>query len=445
MNKMEKRIVWKEGLFIRPQHFQQNDRYYAYELMTRTTELGSNQWGFFELDIDKRLLGMGKIVLNHASGILPDGTLFDITAKDEDLALNIDSDDFGQSVYLAIPILIHNSDDVRFEDQENILTRFSAESILDVPNTNAGESSTTDLVVARHDFKLLIEDDVNDGYIVIKITNIVSVSAGGTVTIDESYIPTFLHLNKSKDLMSRLNELISMLTYRVERLSEKISHSVLQASELGNYLMLQLLNKTLSRFHFFLTQDRIHPQDVFLELTTLAGELAVFMKKDKKLSENFTYKHEDVGGSFNKIIAELKGMLSMVLEQNSISLPIEERKYGIHVAQLKDKKMVKTSQFIFAVSADASTESIKETLMSNLKIGSIETIRELVNYHLVGFKIKPLSSPPREIPYRVNHLYFQIELTNENRVELERSGGFAFHLSAELPNVVYALWSIRSA
>lgn len=441
---MEKRIVWREGLFIRPQHFQQNDRYYAYELMTRTTELGSNKWGFFELDIDKRLLGMGKVVINHASGILPDGTLFNIKAKDEDLALNISSDDFGKSIYIAVPILIHNSDDVRFEDQENILTRFMAETSLAMPNTNAGESSTADVVLAKHDFRLLLEDDINDGYITIKVTDVVSVSAGGSVTIDDSYIPTFLHLNKSKDLMSRLNELMSMLTYRVERLSEKISHSVLQASELGNYLMLQLLNKALSRFHFFLTQDKIHPQDVFLELTTLAGEFAVFMKKDKKLSENFTYKHEDIGGSYNKIIEELKDMLSMVLEQNSISLPIEERKYGIQVVKIKDKKMLKTSQFIFAVSADASTEKIKTILMTNLKMGSIETVRELVNYHLVGFKIKPLSSPPREIPYRVNHLYFQVELTNENRVELERSGGFAFHLSAGLPNVTYALWSIRS-
>ncbi|WP_428739503.1 type VI secretion system baseplate subunit TssK [Sulfurimonas sp.] len=442
---MERRVIWKEGLFIRPQHFQQNDRYYAYELMSRTVNSGSNQWGFFELDIDKRLLGIGKVVLNSAQGIMPDGTLFYISNKEESLALDIGEDDYGQGVYLAIPIVTQNSDEVHFEDQENHLTRFSAQTVLNVSNTNAGENSNADMVLAKHDFKLLLEENVNDGYVAIKITNIASVSTGGSVLIDENYIPTFFHLHRSKDLLSMLNEIIRMLTYRVERLADKISNSALQASELGNYLMLQLLNKTLSRFHFYLTQDKIHPQDVFLELTTLAGELAVFMKKEKKLTENFTYKHEEMGGSFNKIVNELKEMLSMVLEESSASHPIEERKYGIHVSQIKDRKMIKTSQFIFAVSADTSTEKIKEILMANLKIGTIETIRELVNYHLQGFKLKALSSPPREIPYRVNNLYFQIELTSENRIELEKSGGFAFHLSAELPNVVYALWSIRSA
>lgn len=441
---MENRIVWKEGLFIRPQHFQQNDRYYAYELMTRTSELGSNKWGFFNLELDKHLLGTGKIVIKSAKGILPDGTLFDIQAKDNTLALDIKSDDFGKNVYLALPVLIQNSDDVHFEDQENILTRFSSSNVSDLPNTNAGENSVADILTAQHNFKLLLEDEVNDGYIKIKIANIVSLSASGIVSLDETYIPTYIHLNKSDDLVSKLNELMSMLTYRAEKLAEKISHSVLQTSELGNYLMLQLLNKTQSRFHFFLTQDRIHPQDVFLELTTLAGELAVFMKKEKKITEQFIYAHENIGLSFKIIIDELKEMLSMVLEQNSISLPIDQRKYGINVAQIKDKKLIQNSNFIFSVTADASSEKIKEVLMSNLKMGSIETIRNLVNYHLIGFKIKPLSSPPREIPYRVNHLYFKVELSSTDKDELERSGGFAFHLSAELPNLVYALWAIRN-
>lgn len=44
---MENRVIWREGLFIRPQHFQQNDRYYSYELMTRTYQSRQNNWGGF--------------------------------------------------------------------------------------------------------------------------------------------------------------------------------------------------------------------------------------------------------------------------------------------------------------------------------------------------------------------------------------------------------------
>ena len=85
------------------------------------------------------------------------------------------------------------------------------------------------------------------------------------------------------DLRSKIDELMSMLSYRSEKLAEKISNSSLQASELGNFLMLQLINKSESHLHFLMSQDKIHPQDLFLALSSLASELAIFMKKEKKL------------------------------------------------------------------------------------------------------------------------------------------------------------------
>ena len=441
---MDNRIVWREGLFIRPQHFQQNDRYYAYELMKRTSSSGSNKWGFFDLEIDQDLLGSGKVVIKRASGILKDGTLFNIDSKDNILALDINSDDYNKNIYLALPILISNSDDVHFEDQENILTRFRSKSVSEISNSNSGENSVSDILIAKHNFKLLREEEANESYIKIKVSAIVSLSSSGLVTLDNSYIPTYLHLNKMSDLRSKIDELMSMLSYRSEKLAEKISNSSLQASELGNFLMLQLINKSESHLHFLMDQDKIHPQDLFLALSSLASELAIFMKKEKKLRSPFLYVHEELGLSFGSIIEELKYMLSMVLEQNSITLNIEKRKYGISVAQIKDKEILYNSSFILTVTADAKEEEIKKSLMTNLKMGSIENIRNLVNYHLKGFKIKALPTPPREIPYRVNHLYFEIELETKDKEELAKSGGFAFHMSSELSNLEYALWAIRS-
>ena len=441
---MDNRIVWREGLFIRPQHFQQNDRYYAYELMKRTSSSGSNKWGFFDLEIDQDLLGSGKVVIKRASGILKDGTLFNIDSKDNILALDINSDDYNKNIYLALPILISNSDDVHFEDQENILTRFRSKSVSEISNSNSGENSVSDILIAKHNFKLLREEEANESYIKIKVSAIVSLSSSGLVTLDNSYIPTFLHLNKMSDLRSKIDELMSMLSYRSEKLAEKISNSSLQASELGNFLMLQLINKSESHLHFLMSQDKIHPQVLFLALSSLASELAIFMKKEKKLRSPFLYVHEELGLSFGSIIEELKYMLSMVLEQNSITLNIEKRKYGISVAQIKDKEILYNSSFILTVTADEKEEEIKKSLMTNLKMGSIENIRNLVNYHLKGFKIKALPTPPREIPYRVNHLYFEIELETKDKEELAKSGGFAFHMSSELSNLEYALWAIRS-
>ncbi len=441
---MELKVVWKEGLFLRPQHFQQNDRYIAYELMSRTKELGSNMWGLFNLNIDTNYLRSSKVVVNNVSGVMPDGTFFDINSKDDTLSLDVKLDDISKSIYLALPITINNSDEVNFENQSNRLTRYVAHTVEEIPNTNVGENSFTDILSAKYNFKLLLEEEINEGYVKIKLGTIGDVSASGIVSLEDSYIPTYLHLHASKTLLTRMNELLSTISYRIEKLVEKLSDANVQASELGEYLMLQLLNKTKSRLHFYFTQDRIHPATLFLELTSFIGELAVFMKRDKVLSEEFTYEHENQGSSFIAIITELNEMLSMVLEQKSISLPVEKRKYGIYVIPVVDKSLISSCSFIFAVKADIEDDKLKKILLSNLKMGSIETIRDLVNYHLGGFKMKALSVAPRQIPYKVNYLYFKVEVESTDKEKIARSGGFAFHLSTELTDVDYALWAIRN-
>ena len=441
---MHNQVVWREGLFIRPQHFQQNDRYYNYELMTRSLYSRANSWGLFNLVIDESLLNAGKISIKNASGIMPDGTLFEINTNNLQLTLDIKNTDSNKIIYLALPLFIKDSDNIHFEDQKKLLTRYVAKVANNVPNTNAGELSSSDILVAQQNFKLITQDELNDSFIKIEIAKIGSISTSGIVSLDDNFVPTYLHLNKSEKLISKIKELLSMVSYRASVIAENISDSRLQSTELGNYLMLQLLNKTESRLHYYLTQDRIHPDEVFLELTSLLSELAVFMKKERRIIDHITYNHLEQFFSFTQVLDELKTMLSRVLEQNSIALTVEKRKYGIYISPIKDKAIINNSTFIFSVSADMPANKIKEVLLSSLKLGTIETIKNLINYHLVGFKIRTLSSPPKEIPYKVNHLYFSIELSEENKKILLKSSGFAFYLSSDIPNIDYSIWAIKN-
>lgn len=441
---MSKRVVWREGLFIRPQHFQQQDRYVQTSMMIMNKELHSNGWGFFDLQLDTSLLASGKLVLKSASGVLPDGELFSISSETKALTLDVKEGDSGKSVYLALPITMPHSDELYFDGEKVLQTRYVAHTTSSVPNINAGEESETDLLCAYQNFALMFEDEMKKGYVGIKVTEIGAISSSGIVTIDDNYLPTYLHLHAAIPLVDKLKELMNMLEYRAQKLVEKLSDSSVQAAELGEHLMLQLLNKTESRLTFFMTQDRIHPSKLFLELVSFAGELAIFMKKGKRLEHQPVYLHQEQGASFEALFRELKEMLSMVLEQNSLSLAIEKRKYGIYVSQLNDKNLVDSSTFILAVSADLEGAKLTKLLMANLKVGSIETIRNLVNYHLAGFALKPLSVAPRQIPYRMNNIYFKLELSREDKEKLKNSGGFAFHLSKEIPNIDYGLWVIRN-
>ncbi len=75
MNKAEK-VVWTEGMFLRPHHFQRAESF----LQNHIREWGSLQrpylWGFLDLEFDEAMLRQGRVALSYASGLLPDGTPF---------------------------------------------------------------------------------------------------------------------------------------------------------------------------------------------------------------------------------------------------------------------------------------------------------------------------------------------------------------------------------
>jgi type VI secretion system protein ImpJ len=438
-------IVWREGLFLRPQHFQQNDRRLEYEFCTRTIESSPNNWGLYELDVDLNFLKSGKFALNRVYGIMPDGTLIDISTKSHGLVIDIEQADAGKSLYLALPVNLEYEDAVCFEEELKKSTRFVAKRENEVPNINVGEKSETELLVAKKNFQILKEEELNEGYQVIKIAKIGNVGESNAVSLETDFMPTFLHMDKATYLQAALQELQKVLHYRIEKISEKLSDASVQAAELGDYLLLQLIHRFYNRLGFFLSLSKVHPQTVFLELTSLIAELAVFMTKEKKLNKQFIYEHEFQKKSFEGLMDELKVMLSAVLEQHSVKLPIEKRKYGIYVAKIEDKSLIQNSGFVLAVTANIDADKLKKLLSANLKIGTIETIRDLVNYHLAGFKLKPLPVAPRQIPYRVNHIYFKLALTTTDKEKLQNSGGMAFHLSGEIDGIEYTLWAVRSA
>ena len=60
------KVVWSEGMFLRPAHFQQHNRYVENLVDTRCRAISSHGWGFSELKLDRNLLALGKIAIAEA-------------------------------------------------------------------------------------------------------------------------------------------------------------------------------------------------------------------------------------------------------------------------------------------------------------------------------------------------------------------------------------------
>src|SRR5262249_36951061 len=71
--KAPQRVVWTEGLFLTPQHFQQQDAYHEQLLALRLGAVTSLTWGLLSLEVDDAALASGQFQLNRVAGVLADG------------------------------------------------------------------------------------------------------------------------------------------------------------------------------------------------------------------------------------------------------------------------------------------------------------------------------------------------------------------------------------
>src|SRR4051794_29801280 len=82
MNRSSK-ILWGEGLFLRPQHFQRQDLYHETRLIEFGHAVHPYLWGIRALKFDTDALCAGLLRVTEISAILPDGESISAPNNDE--------------------------------------------------------------------------------------------------------------------------------------------------------------------------------------------------------------------------------------------------------------------------------------------------------------------------------------------------------------------------
>lgn len=439
------KVIWQEGMLLRPQHFQHNDRYIDHQMKMRTQLLGGFNWGFLSLDIDVQFLAMGKLVISQASGVLPDGSVFEFDSHTEPLALDIPANTGSTSVYLALPLATGNHVEARRSEYCDVLARYITYD-LEIPDSNAGDTAMGQISCGRPAFQLLLGEQKGDhAFVKLKVCTVLDSTSDGAIRLDPSYVPTYIKAHASSYLLSCLKEVIGMLGHRGDTIAERMRcNGEVGGTEVGDFMMLQLINRTEAVLRHYLNLQHVHPEELYRTLLAMLGELSTFSGDTRRPRVDSRYLHSDQSASFHTLMEGIRHVLSMVLEQHAIELILQQRQYGIVVSPLNDHSLLGSSSFVLAASAHCDSETLRQHLPAHLKVGPVEKIRQLVNLHLPGIKVKPLPVAPRQIAFHANKTYFMLELTPDDQAQLQHSGGFAFHVSGEFAELEFNFWAIRN-
>lgn len=439
------KTVWSEGMFLRPQHFQQHDRYLENLVRERCGGLRPHDWGIKTLQIDTELLKTGKFALKECSGLFPDGTPFNLP-NDDDVPQPIDitSDVQNSIIYLSLPTRLNGTVEVDSNENPNNLARYHAVEH-EVRDTNVATNATSAIMVGKLHCSLLLEKQERAGHHCIGIARVIESRTDKNVILDEYYIPPCLDCNNISHTRGYIKELYGLLHTRGEALGGRASEAGRGGvAEISDYMLLQLVNRVEPLFEHLQNLPNFHPESLYQHLLQLAGELATFCKANKRPINFPAYLHDDLQKTFKHVMNELRDLLSSVLEQNAIFIPLTPPKFGIRGAKVPDPNLLKDAVFVLAVNAQVSIEQIRSGFPSQVKIGPVEQINNLIRNVLPGITIHALPVAPRQIPYHAGFAYFELNKQSELWKQMLQSGGFAIHIAGEFPGLELEFWAIKN-
>lgn len=434
------RVVWQEGMFLRTQHFQQQDRWTEALVRARVQALRPHPWGLVSYAVDRDLLATGRFALASANGVFEDGTPFSLPGEaDHPPPLELPDSARNVLVYLALPIRQAGAVEVADSATEGRYSAYPFEAY----DTHSASPQPAELQVGRLRLRYLLETDERTGYLSIGVARVTEVTADRRVVLDERWIPPALVCHAVAPLAGLIAELSGMLNQRGEALAARMTApGQAGVAQVSDFLLLQTINGWQNVLAHWADAANVHPEALYTTLVQMAGELSTFLET-RRPSSYPAYRHEDLQRSFAPVVADLRRALSADLDVAAIPIPLREARHGVRVGPITDRGILRGSNFVLTAQADMQTEQLRRLFPAQVKIGAVEHIRELVNVALPGIAVRPLPVAPRQLPFYAGATYFELDRASPHWQQMQNSGGFAIHVSGDFPNLRLELWAIR--
>lgn len=438
------RVIWREGLFIKPQHFQQQQRHSDYALHARLSALSDYFYGLQSLAINEDYLGFGRIALVGATGILPDGTVFNIP-NDDVLPTPLEVTDASvanQKVYLALPLSVSGVNEVNQGGQ--VATRLQAHRH-DVRDLHSEGGDVVSLEVGRVSLRLMLEREDRSAYASLAIARILDKRPDGGLVLDPNFMPCSISVSAIPTLKRFLGESAGLVAERARSLSQRIAAPGQQGvADVAEFMMLQLLNRAQPQLSHLARLGTLHPERLHEALVQVCGELMTFTDESRLPPEFPAYRHDDQQVSFEPVMLALRQALSTVLSPRAVSIQLRKHQYGIMVAMVNESELMQSADFVLAVRARMPQEQLRKQLLQQTKVASSDKIRELISLQLPGIPLLPLPVAPRQLPYHAGYSYFQLDRQSPAWQMLAVGNTLAFHIAGDFPELDMQLWAIRS-
>ncbi|MFO7752660.1 MAG: type VI secretion system baseplate subunit TssK [Desulfobacteraceae bacterium] len=448
MNKAAKPILWNQGLFLQPHHFQQFDTY----LKSLTVPFHQYQtpyfWGCNRLEISESALSARVLEVDRCELIFPDGTWVQypgnagLQARSfEDISFDVEGDE-PVTVYVGIRKWEGHKNNVTSlapsQTAGSAGTRFvSSEKPEEVADTHEG-GEPAGIRKMEHVLRIFWDHEIEKytEYLVLPVARLKL--ENDRVVFAKDFVPPVYLLSGSDELLEILKKLREMMISRCRVFeSYKLSHgfqsSDFDAHFLPHLLVLNALNRALPALNHMIEIPCVHPQAVYQLLRQVIGEMSTFSDRINALGQLKDgtpllpeYDHEKLFTCFSEaqvLIGELLNAISIGGE--SIITMIREGDF--FTARISPEEFRDSYMYYIVVKTQGDSDQVVNDFHNLVKVANQEDINSMISRALPGVPVKHRLVPPPGMPKRSDSFFFRIDSKHLQWEGVKRSGNICLH------------------
>lgn len=412
--RMSPKILWGEGIFLRPQHFQQQDQYHEARLHRAASALHPYLWGVGAVEWDLDGLRTNTLRLYALNAMFADGEMIDAPAGDAlpppfDLStLPAAQQEF--TFYAALPALTSHGVNCAAPAQHNSGVRYahSERSTADL-YTQAAEA---DISYLKKTPRLLAETEPRGAYACFALIKIRRLVSGGFEPAP-GFMPPSLSIGATPRLQQMLGQLLEALLAKADALHghhREPSKNVIEfrSGDVSSFWLLHTVSCAAATLMHYLRHPALHPERLFEALLGLAGGLMSYSKVHA-LPALPSYEHALPGPGFETLNHMIRDLLDTVISSKYFSIALAETKPSYHLGQLDSGKIDLGSTLYLAVRAAMPAIELVEVVPLRIKVGAPDDVDKCVLSALPGVRLQHAPQVPAAIPVRPDTHYFSLD------------------------------------
>ena len=429
-------LFWGDGVFLRPQHFQQLEQKLHQSLHLHSRWTTPSDYGLHEFSFDPESFSNWRIVVRKVHARLLDGTQLRFPEDCHLAPVSIPRNMFPNSearvrVYVGVPESRNGV--ANTTEDPSLPVRFLQHQEEVEDENRAGNSQI--VRYRKLNPRILVGDDAARGYDAVPLFQLkVGATAEAPPEVDTDYIPPVLAQEAWEPLSAFFSTIVNRLGALSDQLARQmsdrgVSFETGHREDFERILNLHALNCALSGLTWIPSTRGLHPFVLYTELCRAVGQVAIF-RKDRKLLEVPAYDHDNLCPMFRR--------LARLLDAESVEVPYQRIPFaaqGLQMAvRLNSDWLAPSWSFYIGVESTLRTARVNDLLTSSslmdMKAGSSEEVDSIYRFARRGVRFVPVGEAPRSFP-RQNWHFFRVD-RDEAWTAVERSLNFGIRFNERM-------------